>query len=66
MEISDLKNKPIEPTLKNMEIGTAELFLLEKTKSVRATVSIISTVTGMKFKTRQINEDQVIEVKRIS
>lgn len=60
------KNKPIEPTLKKMEISDTEEFSIEKMKSVRSVVSMVSIVSDKKFKTRQLNDKRLIEVTRIS
>ena len=60
----DIK-KPIQPTLRKMEMYDKEYFALEKVHIVRTIASIVSLSDNMKFKTRQINDEGVIEVIRI-
>lgn len=58
--------KPITPTLKKMELYDKECFIIEKMKTVRATTTYLKTVFGTEFRTKQLNDERLIEVTRIA
>lgn len=58
--------KPIEPTLKKMAIYDKESFPLRKMKIVRSTTTYLKSAFGLVFKTKQVNDQGIIEVTRIA
>ena len=58
--------KPITPTLKKMKLYDKECFIIEKMKTVRATTTYLKTAFGKEFKTKQLNEERLLEVTRIA
>lgn len=62
----DLMKKPIEPTLKKMQVYDKESFPIRKMKIVRSTTTYLKTAFGLVFKTKQVNEQGIIEVTRIA
>jgi hypothetical protein len=61
-----IENKPIQPTLKKMDLYDKECFVIRKMKTVRATTSYLAVAFNMKFKTKQLNDEGLIEVTRIA
>jgi hypothetical protein len=59
-------NTEIRPVLKKMEIGEVEMFPIEKSQSVRATCTQLGVSDNLVFKTRQLNELELIEVTRVN
>lgn len=59
-------DKPIQPTLKSMKLFDKETFPIEKMKTVRATTTYLKAALGMEFRTRQINDERLIEAVRIA
>ena len=58
--------KPITPTLKKMKLYDKECFVIEKMKTVRATTTYLKTVFGTEFRTKQLNDERLLEVTRIA
>lgn len=58
-------NKSIRPILKKMQLNQTECFSIQKAGNVRATCTSLFISDKLKFSTRQINEKNIIEVKRI-
>lgn len=61
-----MAKKPIRPTINNMEVFEKEVFPLTSMNVVRVTTGQLKVTTNKVFKTRQVNENQTIEVIRIS
>lgn len=59
-------DKPIQPTLKKMDLYDKEYFAIEKMKTVRATTSYLMAAFNLRFKTKQNNKARFIEVTRIA
>jgi len=59
-------DKSIMPTLKNMELFESETFPISKMTTVKTTSTTVSIMTGMKFRTKQINDMRLIQVTRIA
>ena len=60
----ELDSKPIQPTLKRMELYDKESFTLSKMSTIYSSVFIIATQTGRKFKTKVNRADNTICVTR--
>lgn len=58
--------KPITPTLKKMKLYDKEYFVIEKMKTVRATTTYLKTVFLVDFRTKQLNDERLLEVTRIA
>lgn len=58
--------KPVQPTLKKMELFDKETFPIEKMKTVRATTTYFKAALGKEFRTKQLNSERLIEVVRIA
>ena len=59
-------DKPIRPALKKMRLYDKECFIIEKMKTVRATTTYLKTVFGTEFRTKQLNDERLLEVTRIA
>lgn len=60
------KNKPIDSTLRNMELYDKEYFTMRRMRSVRSSATYIKRVFGLSFRTKQLNDEGLIEVTRIA
>ena len=58
--------KPIRPTINSMEVFDKEVFPLASMNVVRVTTGQLKVTTNKVFKTRQVSENQTIEVIRIA
>lgn len=58
--------KPVQPTLKKMELFDKETFPIEKMKTVRSTTTYFKAAFGIEFTTKQKNDERIIEVVRIA
>jgi hypothetical protein len=59
-------NKTISPVLRKMQIGEIEMFPIERSTEVRNTASRLKLSDKMEFKTRQLNELELIEVTKLN
>lgn len=62
----EIAQKPVQPTLKKMELFDKETFPIEKMKTVRATTTYFKAAFGLEFRTKQLNKERLIEVVRIA
>jgi hypothetical protein len=58
--------KPIEPTLRNMQLYEKESFPIRRMKGVRTSASYLKAAFGICFKTKQYTDQRIIEVTRIA
>lgn len=61
-----MQKKPVQPTLKKMELFDKETFPIDKMKTVRATTTYFKAALGKEFRTKQLNSEKLIEVVRIA
>jgi hypothetical protein len=59
-------NKPIDPTLRAMELYDKEYFVMRKMRCVRSSATYLKRAFGLSFKTKQLNDEGLIEVTRIA
>ena len=62
----EIAKKPVQPTLKKMELFDKETFPIEKMKTVRATTTYFKAAFSIEFTTKQKNDERIIEVVRIA